>query len=234
MVTRRLALAAPLMFIMTPACATTWQQKLVVAAETQIGRTVTYDPTYVKLGYPGGDVPEDRGVCTDVVIRAYRKGLSFDLQKAVHDDMSARFSAYPRHWGLKRTDRNIDHRRVPNLQTYLRLKGAKRDTEDFRPGDLVTMMLPGNLPHIGIVSFTMSDDGSRPLLVHNIGGGAQREDCAGRYPSPDTFVSIRVDPEVRTFRQRLTAIDDDRRAGDVGGVVGSQKESCVGDVARRA
>ena len=182
MVTRRLFLAAPLALIATPVRAATWQEKLVEAAEAQIGRTVHYDPAYVKLTYPGGDVPEDRGVCTDVVIRAYRKGLSFDLQKAVHDDMSARFSAYPRHWGLKRPDRNIDHRRVPNLQTYLRLKGAKRDTEDFRPGDLVTMMLPGNLPHIGIVSFTMSDDGSRPLLVHNIGGGAQREDVLGRYP----------------------------------------------------
>ena len=182
MITRRQLFAMPLLLIESPASAHTWTNRLVNAAEAQIGRTVIYDPAYVKIGYPGGDVPDDRGVCTDVVIRAYRGGLGFDLQKAVHEDMAAHFLSYPQHWGLSRPDPNIDHRRVPNLQTFFTRKGARRDGLDFKPGDLVTMMLPGNLPHIGIVSLTLNDGATRPLLVHNIGGGAQREDVLGTYP----------------------------------------------------
>ncbi len=180
MFTRRQLIAAPLFLIASPALARTWAERLIEAAESQIGRTVTYDPAYVKITYPGGDVPIERGVCTDVIIRAYRDGLNFDLQKAVHEDMKANFSAYPKHWGLSRPDRNIDHRRVPNLQTFFKRRNAAMavsdSAADYLSGDLVTMLLPGNLPHIGIVSATKNDNGSRPLLLHNIGGGTQRED----------------------------------------------------------
>ena len=186
MFTRRLLLAAPLLLIASAAHARAWAERLVDAAEAQIGRTVIYDPAYVKIGYPGGDVPDDRGVCTDVVIRAYHDGLGFDLQKAVHQDMTAHFAAYPKHWGLSQADSNIDHRRVPNLQTFFKRRNAalamSENAADYLSGDLVTMRLPGNLPHIGIVSGTMNDEASRPLLVHNIGGGTQRQDVLFTYP----------------------------------------------------
>ena len=158
---------------------------LVTAAREQVGKTVTYDPAYVSLKYPGGDVPEDRGVCTDVVIRALRKALSVDLQKTVHEDMAANFSAYPKQWGLKTTDKSIDHRRVPNLMTYLKRQGfslpVSQKAEDFQPGDLVTCTVPPNLPHIMIVSDKKTADGV-PLVIHNIGRGAQEEDCLFTYP----------------------------------------------------
>lgn len=164
---------------------TSGEQKLIAAAEAQIGQTVLYDPSYVVLPYPGGDVPRDRGVCTDVVIRAYRDGLGLDLQKLVHEDMKANFSTYPKTWGLRKTDSNIDHRRVPNLQQFLTRHNAQRAIPDspsgFAAGDLVTMMLPGNLPHIGIVSATLNEAGSKPLIIHNIGGGTAREDVLGLY-----------------------------------------------------
>jgi uncharacterized protein len=166
---------------------TAWANKfypfrnLIEAARLQIGVTTRYDPAYVKLRYPGGDVPIEGGVCTDVVVRAYRKGLGIDLQKLVHEDMLVNFSAYPTAWGLKKPDRNIDHRRVPNLQTFFKRKGAVSDDPLYQPGDLVSMMLPGNLPHIGIVSNTRSEDGSRPLFIHNIGGGTQEEDVLQRF-----------------------------------------------------
>lgn len=151
---------------------------LVEAARTQIGVTRVYDPAYVRLDYPLGDVPLERGVCTDVVIRAFRtQGL--DLQQALHEDMRAHFEAYPRLWGLARPDRNIDHRRVPNLETWLRRQGAELTAsaraDDYQPGDLVTWRLPRNLPHIGIVSERRSAEG-RPLIIHNIGAGTQEED----------------------------------------------------------
>jgi uncharacterized protein len=158
--------------------------QLIAAARAQIGRTVTYDPAYVKLSYPGGDVPEERGVCTDVVIRAYREAFGIDLQKLVHEDMRKNFAAYPTRWGLKKPDRNIDHRRVPNLQTFFARKGAAMEISKVWPGyhagDLVTMMLPGNLPHIGIVSYEVSEK-NIPLLIHNIGGGTQEENVLQRY-----------------------------------------------------
>jgi uncharacterized protein YijF (DUF1287 family) len=167
-----------------------WRRNLVAAAERQIGETVLYDPAYVRLDYPGGDVPRDRGVCTDVVVRAYREGLGIDLQVLVHEDMKRNFSAYPQNWGMAGPDANIDHRRVPNLRTFFRRKGAELGSwagaEDFLPGDLVSQLLPGNLAHIAIVSDLMSEDGA-PLLVHNIGGGARREntlfsfEITGRY-----------------------------------------------------
>ncbi|MBM3519166.1 MAG: DUF1287 domain-containing protein [Alphaproteobacteria bacterium] len=185
MPTRRAMLAASLCLAAGPARAATWQERLVAAAEAQIGVTVTYDPAYVKLPYPIGDVPAERGVCTDVVIRAYRPGLGFDLQAAVHEDMRKNFAAYPKNWGLKRPDPNIDHRRVPNLQAYFKRRGARLATSaearNYRPGDLATMMLPGNLPHIGIVTAHVSEDGERPLLVHNIGAGARLDDVLFTY-----------------------------------------------------
>jgi uncharacterized protein len=164
---------------------------LVAAARQQIGTTVTYDPAYVSLKYPGGDVPADRGVCTDVVIRAYRDGLNLDLQKLVHEDMRENFVAYPKTWGLKSTDRNIDHRRVPNLAVFFKRKGAalaiSDKPEDFAAGDLVTMMLPGNLPHIGMVSDMKTSDGKHPLFIHNIGRGTQEEDVLFAYTHTGRF-----------------------------------------------
>lgn len=157
---------------------------LVVAARRQIGVTVVYDPAYVRLPYPGGDVPASRGVCTDVVIRAFRaQGL--DLQQRVHEDMRAHFANYPQKWGLRGPDSNIDHRRVPNLQTWFARQGwsrtATRDATDYRAGDLVTWMLPGNLPHIGIVSDRRSLAGT-PLIIHNIGNGAREDNILFDYP----------------------------------------------------
>jgi uncharacterized protein YijF (DUF1287 family) len=164
---------------------------LLAAAEAQVGVTLRYDPAYVRLAYPGGDVPVDRGVCTDVVVRAYR-ALGIDLQHLVHEDMRAHFDAYPKLWGLRAPDRNIDHRRVPNLQAFLVRRGAalavSDDARDYRPGDLVTWMLPGNLPHIGVVSASRTGDASdpalaqRPLIVHNVGAGARVEDVLFAYP----------------------------------------------------
>jgi uncharacterized protein YijF (DUF1287 family) len=169
-----------------PATVEPWAAKLIAAAERQIGVTLFYDPVYTPIAYPGGDVPLARGVCTDVVIRAYRAGLGVDLQKLVHDDMLRHFSAYPARWGLTRPDANIDHRRVPNLQVFFRRAGASQPASttaaDFHPGDLVTVTLPGNLPHIMLVSQQMAGDGQRPLCIHNIGGGTQREDVLFTYP----------------------------------------------------
>jgi len=159
--------------------------RLVAAARKQVGVTLTYDAAYSRLDYPGGDVPRERGVCTDVLVRAYRDGLGIDLQVLVHEDMRRAFSAYPALWGLKKTDRNIDHRRVPNLQTFFKRAGAavavSENGADYLPGDIVSQMLPGNLPHIGIVADEHSSDGSRPLVVHNIGAGARLEDVLFAY-----------------------------------------------------
>lgn len=159
--------------------------KLVRAARGQVGVTVVYDPAYVALKFPDGDVPEDRGVCTDVVIRALRRALDLDLQRLVNEDMRANFSRYPQNWGLTRTDRNIDHRRVPNLQTWFRRHGeslaASNDPAEYRPGDIVTSLVAGNLPHVMIVSDRRSPAGV-PLVIHNIGRGAQEEDMLFAYP----------------------------------------------------
>ena len=163
--------------------------KLVEKARLQIGKTVTYDPAYVVLTYPGGDVPDDRGVCTDVVIRALRC-CGRDLQQLVHEDMANHFSAYPKLWGLSRTDRNIDHRRVPNLQTYFRRQGWAQplttNARDFRPGDLVTCTVPPHLPHIMIVSDKTAPDGT-PLVIHNIGAGAREENRLFTFPLTGHF-----------------------------------------------
>jgi uncharacterized protein YijF (DUF1287 family) len=188
MLRRRLFLSAALLLPVAGriarAEAPDWPRRLVAAAEAQIGVTVTYDPAYVRLAYPGGDVPRDRGVCTDVVIRAYRDAFGIDLQRLVHEDMRTNFSRYPRSWGLSRPDRNIDHRRVPNLQAFFRRRGRALTAEspaDFAEGDLVTQMLPGNLPHIAIVTGQTGPSGA-PLVVHNIGGGTRLEDRLLDFP----------------------------------------------------
>jgi uncharacterized protein YijF (DUF1287 family) len=148
------------------------------AAEAQVGRTVRYDAAYVELAYPGGDVPADRGVCTDVVVRAFRE-VGVDLQVAVHEDMSRTFRAYPRLWKLDHPDASIDHRRVPNLQTYFTRKGKARavtsSAEDYQPGDVVVWRVYGGL-HMGMVSTRRSDDGQRFLVAHNMGAGTRVED----------------------------------------------------------
>ncbi len=145
---------------------------------------VTYDPSYFSIDYPNGDVPSDKGVCTDVVIRAYRK-IGIDLQKNVHEDMKINFGSYPNIWGLKTTDKNIDHRRVPNLMTYFMRKGAEKPisdkANDYLPGDIVCWNLGGAITHIGIVVDKKSKDGKRNLIVHNIGGGQVLEDCLFDY-----------------------------------------------------
>ena len=146
---------------------------------------MTYDGSYRSIDYPRGDVPDHIGVCTDLVVRAYRR-LGIDLQKDLHEDMRRDFRAYPRIWGLARPDPNIDHRRVPNLKRFFERKGkvlpASDDPKDYAAGDLVTWVLPGNLPHIGIVIHRRSHDGERPLIVHNIGRGPEVEDALFRYP----------------------------------------------------
>jgi uncharacterized protein YijF (DUF1287 family) len=167
------------------ALAETWQQRLVEAAWQQTQQRVVYDGAYQRIAYPMGDVAPDRGVCTDVIIRAYR-ALGVDLQQLVHEDMKANFSLYPKHWGLTRPDSNIDHRRVPNLQTYFKRHGQSlgvpRAADALQAGDMVTWMLPGNLPHIGLVSARRSADGERPLIIHNIGAGPQEEDALNVAP----------------------------------------------------
>lgn len=169
-----------------PQASEPWADRLVAAAARQIGVTVTYDPAYVALTYPGGDIARDRGVCTDVIVRAYRDGLATDLQRLVHEDMAASFSAYPAKWGLKRPDSHIDHRRVPNLQTFFTRRGAAlpvtQRAADYEPGDMVTMMVSATLPHIAIVSSRSSTDAARPLIVHNIGAGTREEDRLFEFP----------------------------------------------------
>lgn len=167
---------------------------LALAAEARAGLPVRYDPAYVVIPYPGGDVPAGTGVCTDEVIRAYR-ALGIDLQRLVHEDMRRAFARYPRLWGLSRPDRNIDHRRVPNLETFFARHGESlrpsADPDAYRPGDIVTWRLPDGRPHVGIVTTRRSPEG-RPLVHHNIGAGPRIEDMlfafrlAGhfRYPRP--------------------------------------------------
>ncbi len=159
--------------------------RLAAAALVRTQSRVQYDPSYVVLAYPLGDVAADRGVCTDVVIRSYR-ALGIDLQVLVHEDMKAAFAAYPKLWGLTRPDPNIDHRRVPNLQVFFSRHGqslpVSSDAALYRPGDVVTWRVPPGLPHIGIVTAQRSADGARPLVVHNIGRGPELEDSLFAFP----------------------------------------------------
>ena len=145
---------------------------------------VAYDPSYFSIRYPNGDVPADKGVCTDVVIRAYRK-LGIDLQQKVHEDMIKNFDLYPKKWGLLKTDKNIDHRRVPNLTTYFSRHGKTWKTSTspsaYQPGDIIAWDLGGGVLHIGILINKKSDDGLRYMVVHNIGNGQTISDCLFTY-----------------------------------------------------
>ena len=159
-------------------------KSLNVASIERTQHMVQYNDSYQSIPYPMGDVPDDIGVCTDVVIRSYR-AVGIDLQELVHEDMRNDFSAYPKNWGLRKPDSNIDHRRVPNLRTFFARHGTvlsnSHQASDYKPGDLVTWMLPGNLPHIGIVTDRRVDGTHRPMIVHNIGDGPRLEDMLFLY-----------------------------------------------------
>jgi len=180
-----------------------FSDRLIKAGLERVGKTLIYDPAYRQLSYPGGNVPDDRGVCTDVVIRAYR-ALGIDLQQLVHEDMRVAFSQYPKRWSLRRPDRNIDHRRVPNLRRFLvrhgKVLSVSLQAKDYKAGDLVTWDITSPVdktrqtsgrksprltfarkPHIGIVTDRLSSDGERPLIVHNIGIGARLDDILFRF-----------------------------------------------------
>lgn len=180
------ALILILKLVVLTSIAQTGNYTLSDAAIALTNNRVHYDPSYFSIPYPNGDVPADKGVCTDVVIRAYRK-LGIDLQKEVHEDMKQNFALYPNKWGLTKPDRNIDHRRVPNLMTFFSrfgtMKTISTNPDDYEPGDIVAWNLGGNLTHIGIVINQKSDDDDdeRYLIVHNIGNGQEISDCLFSY-----------------------------------------------------
>ena len=165
-------------------CQSPFFDRLADSAFVLTKQRVKYDPSYFRISYPNGDVPSDKGVCTDVIIRAYRK-LGIDLQKEVHEDMKANFAKYPKNWGLTTTDRNIDHRRVPNLMTFFSRKGTTKPISqipaDYLPGDIVCWNLGGGTTHIGIVSKRKTGDQKRYLIIHNIGAGQVEEDCLFKF-----------------------------------------------------
>jgi uncharacterized protein YijF (DUF1287 family) len=153
--------------------------KIIENAIWQTSVTKIYDPSYVIIDYPNGDVPIERGVCCDVIIRAFRS-VDIDLQKEIHNDMQKAFGLYPQIWGLNKTDTNIDHRRVPNIMTFLQRRKksvpVSQQAEDYKPGDIVTWKIPGNIDHIGIVTNVRVENSNRYKVVHNIGAGAKLED----------------------------------------------------------
>lgn len=177
------SLCAPLTLLAAQQALTHQQflQRLVAAAVERTAHHVRYDPAYVRIPYPGGDVPSNTGVCTDEVIRAYR-AVGVDLQKEVHEDIVQNWAAYPheRNWQEAHPDTNIDHRRVPNLGVFFRRKGetlrVSTRASDYSPGDLVTWDLGGGVPHIGIVVDRRAPGSDRYMVVHNIGAGPQMED----------------------------------------------------------
>lgn len=164
---------------------TAFSERLSNAALELTKQHVVYDPAYIRIPYPGGDVPVDKGVCTDVLIRAYRQ-LGIDLQKEVHLDMAANFDLYPKKWGRKKPDTNIDHRRVLNLMVFFsrhgRVKPITKNPEDYIPGDIVCWNLSPKLPHIGLVVNRKSADGKRFLIVHNVGRGQELADFLFSFP----------------------------------------------------
>lgn len=160
--------------------------EFVAAAIDRTRHDIQYDGSYFSLKYPNGDVPQNIGVCTDVIIRSYR-AIGTDLQRLVYEDMASNFDQYPskRIWGLSGPDRNIDHRRVPNLQSFFSRNGYKlpvtQHKGDYFPGDIVTWILPGHLPHIGIVTDKVNPANGNPMIVHNIGAGPKLEDMLFQY-----------------------------------------------------
>ncbi len=183
----------------------------VEAARSQIGKTLFYDPGYRVIDYPNGDVPIDRGVCTDVIIRALRVAYNYDLQELVHEDMIKHFSKYPRIWGLNHPDKNIDHRRVPNLQTFFDRSGwslpLSNRPSKFKPGDIVTCIIPPNLPHIMIVSDKLSED-NIPLVIHNIGNGTQEENLLFEYQLTRHYRIQGIEPSISAGSRRSAAAAD--------------------------
>lgn len=181
---RHVLIALLLAILALPAWAS--NADIAIAAQAQIGVTLRYDPAYRRLAYPGGDVPKERGVCTDVIVRALRAARGLDLQKLVHEDIKAHWDAYPhqKRWRLDGPDPNIDHRRVPNLMTYFRRAGygrtPTRQASEYLPGDIVAWDLGRGILHIGIVSDLVTAQGT-PLVIHNIGAGAREEDILFRY-----------------------------------------------------
>lgn len=184
--TRVYGYLAILVFFAYPSFAQTgFYSRLADSAHSLTQQKVVYDLSYFSIAYPNGDVPKDRGVCTDVIIRAYRK-LHIDLQQLVHEDMRNHFNQYPRSWGLNVPDKNIDHRRVPNLMTFFKRSGASlpvsANAVNYQPGDIVCWSLSRGMKHIGLVVKQKSADGKRQLIVHNIGSGQVIEDCLFEYP----------------------------------------------------
>lgn len=173
-----------IIFFVSVSFSQTRQEKLSTAALSLTNDKVVYDPSYVSIDYPNGDVPKEIGVCTDVVIRAFRK-IGVDLQKEVHEDMKQHFEIYPKLWGLKKPDTNIDHRRVPNLMTFFSRKGTvkaiTKNPKDYVPGDVICWSLGGGITHTGMVVNNKSKDGKRFLIVHNIGSGQIIQDCLFDY-----------------------------------------------------
>ncbi len=159
-------------------------EEIVRVARERVNHEVVYDPAYVKINYPNGDVPEDQGVCADVIIRIYR-GLEIDLQKEIHEDISENFDHYPKLWGLEKPDPNIDHRRVPNLMAFFKREGQTlpitENPNDYLPGDIVVWSLSHGKTHIGIVIDELSSDKQRPLIVHNVGAGPKMNDVLFRW-----------------------------------------------------
>ncbi|SFB19520.1 hypothetical protein SAMN05660845_1960 [Flavobacterium swingsii] len=164
----------------------TFEEQLSDVAISIIDENIEYDPSYFAIKYPNGDIPKNKGVCTDVVIRSYRK-LNIDLQKEVHEDLKTNFSKYPnlKKWGLTKPDTNIDHRRVPNLEIFFSRKGQKlkitNNSDDYKVGEIITWMINNKLPHIGIITNKKSLDGKRPMIVHNVGNGQVLQDCLFSY-----------------------------------------------------
>lgn len=162
-----------------PSHLTPEQRKIVDSTRWQIGKTTSYDPSYKRLHYPNGDIPIQQGVCTDVIVRTLRKSLKIDLQKEIHEDMTAHFEAYPQSWGLTAPDYNIDHRRVPNIQTYFNRKGWElpfdQIKKNYQPGDIITCSIGGVTPHIMIVSDRKGPSGNW-TLIHNVGIGVIEND----------------------------------------------------------
>lgn len=176
-----------LSFFIFDVSASSFELDIVAAAHERTHSHVRYDGAYVKLNYPMGDVPSDTGVCTDVIIRAYR-AIGTDFQQLIHEDMVSNFSSYPskRIWGLNKADKNIDHRRVPNFQTFFKRHGivlkVNKDPLNYKAGDIVTWLVSGNLPHIGIVTDTINPKTGNPMIVHNIGSGPKLDDMLFSYP----------------------------------------------------
>ena len=206
-----------------PSSGSAFLDKLVEAAIERTSHEVRYDPSYFKIDYPNGDVPAEVGVCTDEVIRSYR-AVGVDLQKLVHEDMERDFGAYPRAWGAKKTDKNIDHRRVPNLRKFFERQGASlpltEEARDYKPGDVVTWDLSSGLTHIGLVVNVPSDaDAERFQIVHNIGAGPKMEDVLFgwkitghyRYEGPKEAVPEVKKPETNTQGGRQGARGRGRR-----------------------